>query len=118
MLDREILTHNSPLKTKKDNLLSLIAHTLNPSTREAEVGKSLRVPGRPCVQSQFQVSHGYTVRFYLKTAKQNPKNQLTVHQVQNNKVSFALCTVLLLYKKALNIQERTDIKILTLLIST
>jgi hypothetical protein len=48
----------------------VMAHTFNPNTWEAEVG---RFRGQPGLQSEFQDSQGYTEKLCLKTPK--TKNQ-------------------------------------------
>jgi hypothetical protein len=52
-----------------------VAHTFNPITQEADVGKSLRVQGQPDLQSKFQDSHSYTERPYLKKKKRKRKRK-------------------------------------------
>ena len=46
-------------------------HTINPSTQEAEAGGSLCFHGQPGLQSEFQVSQGYTEKPCLKKPKEN-----------------------------------------------
>lgn len=38
----------------------LVAHTFNPSTQEAEAGKSLQIPDQAGLQTELQDSQGYT----------------------------------------------------------
>ena len=59
--------------------LGVVAHTFNPSTREAEAGGFLRFL-RPGLQSEFQDSRGYTEKPCLETNKQT-----------NKKMSYGLC---------------------------
>jgi hypothetical protein len=49
-------------------------HTFNPSTWEAEAGRSLGVQGQPVLQSEFQDSQGYT-------EKPKPKQKLNKHYI-------------------------------------
>jgi hypothetical protein len=51
---------------QKKKILSIVAHTFNPSTPEAET-----VSGQPGLQIEFQDSQGYTEKPCLKTLKPN-----------------------------------------------
>ena len=46
---------------KKKNL-GVMAHTFNPSTREAEAGRVLSIQGQPGLQREFQDSQSYIVK--------------------------------------------------------
>jgi hypothetical protein len=46
--------------------LGVMAHTFNPSTREAEAGRVLSIQGQPGLQREFQDSQGYLKRPCLK----------------------------------------------------
>jgi hypothetical protein len=50
-------------------------NAFNPSTQEAEAGRSLRVQGQPGLQIKFQDSQVYTEIPYLKTNKQTNKSK-------------------------------------------
>lgn len=49
----------------------VVAHTFDPSTREAKAGGSLWVPGQPGLQSEFQDSQGYPEKPYLQKPNNN-----------------------------------------------
>jgi hypothetical protein len=62
-----------------------MAHTFNPSTQEAEAGRSLWVQGQPGLQSEFQDIQGYIVTHCLKKAEKKEKKSyvnasLSAHQ--------------------------------------
>jgi hypothetical protein len=48
---------------------AVVAHTFNPSPREAEVGGSLRVHAQPGLQSEFQGSQDDMEKLSLQTNK-------------------------------------------------
>lgn len=48
------------------NWPEVVAHTLNTSSREAEAGRPLWIPGHTDLHSEFQVIQSYTVRSCLK----------------------------------------------------
>jgi hypothetical protein len=47
----------------------MVAHACNPSTREAEAGRSLQVPGQAGVQSKFQDSQATKKNCLTKKGK-------------------------------------------------
>jgi hypothetical protein len=51
----------------------VVAHTFNPSTREAEAGGFLS--SRPACSTEFQDSQGYTEKPFLKKNKNKNPNQ-------------------------------------------
>jgi hypothetical protein len=51
----------------------VVAHTFNPSTREAEAGG---VRGQPGLQSEFQDSQGYTEKPCLEKTKKKKKTKI------------------------------------------
>ena len=60
-----------------------MAHSFNPSTKEAEAGRSLWVQGQPGLQSEFQDSQGYTEKPCLeKPNNQTKQNQNIYKQAQ------------------------------------
>jgi hypothetical protein len=56
----------------------VVEHAFNPSTWEAEVGRSLCVRGQPGLQSEFQDSQGYTMKPCLKKTNKTQKWMITV----------------------------------------
>jgi hypothetical protein len=50
-------------------------HAFNPSTQEAETGRSLWDPGQPDLHSEFQGSLVYTVRPCLRKLKTNKQTK-------------------------------------------
>jgi hypothetical protein len=54
----------------------VVAHTFNPSTREAEADRFL-VQGQPGLQSEFQDSQGYTEKPCLKNQTKQNKTTTT-----------------------------------------
>ena len=58
-----------PEVRKRDTHQAVMEHAFNPSTQEAEAGRSLWVPGQPGLQSELQDSQGYTEKPYLEKPK-------------------------------------------------
>ena len=52
----------------------MVAHTVNPSTQEAETGRSL-VPSQPGLQSEFWDSQGYTEKPCLEKNQKQKKEK-------------------------------------------
>jgi hypothetical protein len=49
--------------------MGMMGHTFNPSTQEAEVGRSLWVWGQSSLQSELQDSPGYTEKPCIQNKK-------------------------------------------------
>lgn len=65
-------------------MLSVVARAFNPSTREAQVGRSLLVWGHPGIQSKFQDSQGcYTKQ--NKTLSWKTKNKKKIKKKEEKK---------------------------------
>jgi hypothetical protein len=87
----------------------VVAHTFNPSTREAEAGRFLSW-GQPGLQSEFQDSQGYTEKPCLETtttttaAAAENKKQIKIRHLEKNlknksKVwTWSLSFLLLIYR--------------------
>lgn len=52
--------------TLNKQLLCMVVHAHNPSTREAEAGGLQQVQGQPCLDSEFQDSQGFVERLGLR----------------------------------------------------
>lgn len=70
--------------------LGVMVHTFSPSTLKAEEGRSLQVPGQPCLYIELWAS--YTVRPYLKTNTSAPpqKNTLKPKSKEGNNIKIPL----------------------------
>jgi hypothetical protein len=57
----------------------VVAHTFNPSTREAEAGQvDFWVRGQPGLQSEFQDSQGNTEKTCLEKPKKKKSNMMSL----------------------------------------
>jgi hypothetical protein len=56
----------------------VVAHTFNPSSREAEPGGFLWVHGYPSLQSEFQNSQTYKEELSWKTKQTNKKIKIKI----------------------------------------
>ena len=70
-IDRNIATLRSKWLIRNLVVVTVVMHTFNPSTQEAEARKSLCVRGQLNLQRKFQDSHGYTEKPCLEKQKQN-----------------------------------------------
>lgn len=64
-------------------MIGLVAQAFNPSTWEAEAGRSLWVQDQPGLQNKFQVSRGYTERLCFKTKQTTTPTRKKKKKTQN-----------------------------------
>lgn len=67
MLNNEGIYQRIKIEKKRDIWPGMVVYTFNPSTWEAEVGRSLSIQGLPGPQSEFQGSQGYTEKRCLSS---------------------------------------------------
>ena len=69
-----------------------MVYTFNPSTWEAEAGRSLWVQGQPGLQSEFQYSWGHTENLSLE--KQNKKGATNIGEKLDAYILFVECKMI------------------------
>jgi hypothetical protein len=78
-----------PYTENKERKLSVVAHTFNPSTREAEAGGFLSSrPAWSTLQSEFQDSQGYTEKLCLGKKKRERERRKRKKKRKEKRISY------------------------------